>query len=168
MCQKSWASHTSHFEERAIFSRSDGEKSSVPQKERFLSELLQNLDGKSESEPHGEIAQTLEKLAKNDPTEPHTVTQDKSTADSSLWSNTFCFFGGGVLAFVFLIFCLAPCYFFCLSSSCWWCCLFFFVFSLSPLFLLLSSKDKEELKNEWKRNEKGKKKQKKDRLKEER
>ena len=39
---------------------------------------------KSESEPHGEIAQTLEELAKNDPIEPHIEPRDKSTADSIL------------------------------------------------------------------------------------
>ena len=41
------------------------------------------------------------KLAKNDPTEPHTATRDKSTADSILSSNTFFVLGGGGLLHLF-------------------------------------------------------------------
>ena len=85
MCQKSGPNHTPHSAERTSFSRSNSQKSSVPQKERIFDKTI-----KTETEtPKARNRETLEKLGKNDPTEPHTATRDKSTADSILSSNTF-------------------------------------------------------------------------------
>ena len=73
---KKWRNHTSHSAERTIFSRSNVQKSSDPQKERIFDEFI-----KTETDaPKREIAETLEKLGKNDPTEAHVATRDHSTA----------------------------------------------------------------------------------------
>ena len=109
----------------------------------FLRQSLGRSYGKPESEPHGDIAQTLEKLAKKRPYWASHSHTDKSTADSILWSNTF-FWGGGWFLHLFSFFVLPPVIFSCLSSSCCWCC--FFVHCFFLLLLFASSKEKEEKK----------------------
>ena len=149
----------------------------IPQKERYFrvattkkprfrrkNEFSTNLSKLRRKPPKREIAETLEKLGKNDPTEAHAATRDHSTAGWILWSYTF-LLGGGGLAFVFLFCSSCPLLFFLvvlflllmLSS-----CLLFFSLSLLLVLLLSSSKDKEEKKNKWKKNEKGWKNKRKD------
>ena len=110
----------------------------------FLRQNLGRSHGKPESEPHGEIAQTLEKLVKNDPTEPHTATRDKNTADSILSSNTFCVFwgGGSCICFHFLS---CPLLFSLVCLPLVTDDVFFFHFSFF-LLLFASLKEKEEKK----------------------
>ena len=63
VCRKFDTNCTPHSAERTIFSPYDAKNRSVPQKERFLARFSEI----SRSRPHAEIAQTLEKLAPNDP-----------------------------------------------------------------------------------------------------
>ena len=112
----------------------------IPQKERYFrvatskkarfrrkNEFSTNLSKLRRKPPKREIAETLEKLGKNDPTEAHVATRDHSTAGWILWSYTF-LLGGGVWHLFSFFVRLAPCYFSCLSSSCCWCCLLVFCF----------------------------------------
>ena len=95
---------------------------------------------------------TLEKLAINDPTEPHTATRDKSTADSILSSNTFFWGGDSCISFHFLS---CPLLFSLVCPP----LVTDVVFSFSFCCLFSGSKEKEEKKNEWKKHEKGREKQ---------
>ena len=111
----------------------------------FLRQSLGRSYGKPESEPHGEIAQTLEKLAKKRPYWASHSHTDKSTADSILWSNTFFWGGGGgggsCICFHFLS---CPCYF--LLFVLLLLLMLFFVHCFFLLLLFASSKEKEEKK----------------------
>ena len=63
VCRKFDTNCTPHSAERTIFSPYDAKNRSVPQKERYLARFSEI----SRSRPRAQIAQTLEKLAPNDP-----------------------------------------------------------------------------------------------------
>ena len=137
VCRKFDTNCTPHSAERTIFSPYDAKNRSVPQKERFLARFSEI----SRSRPHAEIAQTLEKLAPNDPNwrfPPPPLTQEWRiwTSASTPLFISWCFQpfyvwggGGGLCLFISRHRLFAP-----IRLVCCFSCFFLFVFFIHCLF----------------------------------
>ena len=142
VCQKFDKSCTSHSTETTIFHNLTLKDLSVLQKEGF-SELFQKLDGKSESGPHGQIAQSLENRVK---TSMLSITHPEKTSVAQIhlmiYHRFWFVFLLSCLCFVLLfapppLFLLFVFFLFLLLSS------FSFVFCLYSLFCFFDSEAKE-------------------------